>query len=74
MENVLNDGGIIICAMSEGDFTVSGHFIIIYGYDMTGFMINDPNCVARSNKRWTFEDLEHQIKNKWKMLLRWKEK
>lgn len=65
MENVLNDGGIIICAMSEGDFTVSGHFIIIYGYDMTGFMINDPNCVARSNKRWTFEDLEHQIKNIW---------
>ena len=34
----------------SGDFTLSGHFIVIYGYDSEGFMINDPNCIARSSK------------------------
>ena len=65
MKSVLDDGGIIICAMGEGDFTVLGHFIVIYGYDGQGFMVNDPNCVARSSRRWTFDELEPQIKNIW---------
>lgn len=65
MKSVLDDGEIIICAMGGGDFTVSGHFIVIYGYDEKGFKVNDPNCVARSRKRWTFEELETQIKNIW---------
>lgn len=61
----LDRGSIIICAMRAGDFTVSGHFIVIYGYDRDGFMINDPNCIARSKKRWTFKELEYQIKSIW---------
>lgn len=65
MKSVLDDGGIIICAMGEGDFTVSGHFIVIYGYDTKGFKVNDPNCVVRSSKSWTFDELEPQIKNIW---------
>lgn len=65
MKSVLENGGIIICAMGEGDFTISGHFIVIYGYDMQGFMVNDPNCVARSNERWTFSEIQYQIKNIW---------
>ena len=65
MKSVLADGGILICAMGEGDFTVSGHFIVIYGYDEKGFKINDPNCVARSSRRWSFDELESQIKNVW---------
>lgn len=65
MKSVLADGGILICAMGEGDFTVSGHFIVIYGYDEKGFKVNDPNCVARSSRRWSFDELESQIKNVW---------
>lgn len=65
MKSVLDDGEIIICAMGKGDFTISGHFIVIYGYDEKGFKVNDPNCVARSRRRWTFEELEPQIKNIW---------
>ncbi len=65
MKSVLDDGGIIICAMEEGDFTVSGHFIVIYGYEAEGFKVNDPNCVARSSRRWSFDVLEPQIKNIW---------
>lgn len=65
MKSVLDNDGVLICAMGEGDFTVSGHFIVIYGYDAEGFMINDPNCVARSRRRWTFDELEPQFKSIW---------
>mgnify|MGYP002508544130 CR=1 FL=1 len=65
MKAVLDNGGIIICAMRKGDFTISGHYIVIYGYDNEGFMVNDPNCVARSGRRWTFSEIETQIKSIW---------
>lgn len=65
MKAVLNDGGIIACVMGRGDFTLSGHFIVIYGYDSEGFMVNDPNCIARSDRRWTYSELEKQIRNIW---------
>lgn len=65
MRAVLDNGGIIICAMGKGDFTISGHYIVIYGYDNKGFMVNDPNCVARSRKKWTFEEIKDQIKKIW---------
>ncbi|MDE7330880.1 MAG: C39 family peptidase [Lachnospiraceae bacterium] len=65
MRAVLDNGGIIICAMGKGDFTLSGHYIVIYGYDNDGFMVNDPNCVARSGRRWTFSEIEKQIKSIW---------
>ena len=65
MKSVLDNGGGIVCAMGEGDFTVSGHFIVIYGYDSKGFKVNDPNCVARSSRRWTFDELEPQFKSIW---------
>lgn len=65
MRAVLDNDGIIICAMGKGDFTTSGHYIVIYGYDDKGFMVNDPNCVARSGRRWTFSEIENQIKNIW---------
>lgn len=65
IKSALDKGRIVICSMSEGDFTVSGHFIVIYGYDSEGFKVNDPNCVARSRKRWSFDELEAQIKGIW---------
>ncbi len=65
MKSVLDEGGIIICSMKPGDFTAVGHFIVIYGYDAEGFRVNDPNCVARSRQRWSFNDLGEQIKHIW---------
>lgn len=61
----LEKGKVIICAMGQGDFTVSGHFIVIYDYNENGFLVNDPNCVARSRKSWSFDKLEEQIKKIW---------
>lgn len=61
----LDKGKVLICAMGQGDFTVSGHFIVIYGYGDNGFQVNDPNCVARSRREWTFEEIKDQIKKIW---------
>lgn len=61
----LDNGGVVICSVGRGDFTTSGHYILIYGYDREGFLINDPNCVARSGKRWIFSEIRWQIKNIW---------
>ena len=60
----LDDGGVLICAMRKGDFTLTGHFIVIYGYEDRKFLVNDPNCAARS-RGWFFAQISGQIKNIW---------
>lgn len=65
MKSSLDEKHPIICSMRPGDFTTQGHFIMIYGYDEDGFLVNDPNCIARSNQHWDFETLRGQIKNLW---------
>lgn len=65
MRQALDNGSVIICSVGPGDFTLGGHFIVIYGYTDEGFQVNDPNCVARSRRIWSWEELEDQIKNIW---------
>ena len=62
---VLDSGGVVICSVGRGEFTTSGHYILIYGYDNEGLLINDPNCVARSSQKWIFSEIRWQIKNIW---------
>lgn len=69
MKNVLDSGGKIICSMREGDFTTSGHFIVIYDYDENGFKVHDPNSIARSHISWSYERLSPQISNLWSYCL-----
>ncbi len=61
----LDLGRPVICAMREGDFTTSGHFIVLYDYDEEGFMVHDPNSRERSGKSWSFERIKYQIRNLW---------
>lgn len=65
MKSELDQGHILIASMGAGDFALAGHFIVIYGYDAGGFLVNDPNCVARSNRSWSFGELWGQMKNIW---------
>ena len=67
MRAELDAGHVLICAMRAGDFTASGHFIVIYGYDENGFFVNDPNCVARSRESWSYERIGGQIKQLWSL-------
>jgi ABC-type bacteriocin/lantibiotic exporter with double-glycine peptidase domain len=65
MVDRLQNGCILICSVSKGDFTQSGHFIVIYDYEDGWFEVNDPNSITNSNTKWKFDRLEGQIRNVW---------
>lgn len=65
MVTALSNGKVIICSMSPGDFTRSGHFILIRSYENELFYVNDPYSEARSQVGWDYEKLSTQISNMW---------
>ena len=65
MERALREGRPIICVVGPGDFTTSGHFIVITGMRDGKFTVNDPNSTERSGMLWDYETLEPQISNLW---------
>ena len=58
-------GNPIICAMGPGDFTSSGHYIVLIGLEDGKFIVNDPNSVENSNQLWSYEQIQGQIRNLW---------
>lgn len=65
MMNELENGHPIACSMRKGDFTTSGHIMLITGVKDGKFIVNDPNSKERSQKLWDYETIEPQIKNLW---------
>lgn len=61
----LENGQPIICSMGAGDFTTTGHFIVLTGVEDGKIIVNDPNSKEKSEKRWEYERLESQIQNLW---------
>ena len=61
----LDQGHMFIFSMGPGDFTEHGHLIVVYDYDDTGFLVNDPFSHVNSEKTWTYQVLQGQIKNGW---------
>lgn len=61
----LDSGMPIICSMRPGDFTTTGHFILLVGTQDGKIQVRDPNSTQRSEKLWDYETLEHQINNLW---------
>lgn len=63
--SALENGNPIICSMRPGDFTTTGHFIVLVGTEDGKIRVNDPNSVKRSEKLWDYETLYPQINNLW---------
>ena len=61
----LKNGNPIICSMRPGDFTTTGHFIVLTGYKDGKIQVNDPNSKKRSGQLWDYERLASQINNLW---------
>ena len=61
----LEVGNPIICVMGPGDFTTSGHFIVLTQYADGYVKVNDPNSPARSQKLWKLTDIMPQMNNLW---------
>lgn len=69
MVSALEEGKPIILSMGPGDFTSSGHYIVLTGMDGDNFRVCDPNSIQRSDRSWSYEELEDQIRNIWAISL-----
>lgn len=63
--SALENGHPIICSMRPGDFTTTGHFIVLTGLEDGKIRVNDPNSRVRSERLWDYSRLEYQINNLW---------
>lgn len=62
----LEIGNPIICIVGPGDFTTTGHFIVLSDIDEEGNVtVRDPNSRYNSNKTWDIEEVMSQIRNLW---------
>ena len=61
----LEAGSPIICSVRPGDFTTTGHFIVLTGTEDGLVRLVDPNSPARSATLWEWDRLMPQIKNLW---------
>ncbi len=67
MTNELDKGNPVVIVVGPGDFTNTGHFLVLTGYDETGFTINDPFSAENSRRTWSYSQLEPQILNIWSL-------
>ncbi len=67
MQYALDEGGLIIAVVGPGHFTSEGHFLVIYGYDESGFLIYDPNNLANSKITWAYETIKGEIQALWQI-------
>lgn len=61
----LENGRPIICNVGEGIFTDNGHYMVFSGWVDGKIKINDPNRREYSERLWSFEEIQDQIKNMW---------
>ncbi len=61
----LEQGLPVICVMGPGDFTTTGHYIVLTGWEEDGIRVNDPNSRENSQKLWSYAQISSQIRNLW---------
>ena len=65
MIDALANGELIICNMAPGQFTASGHYILLTGYENGSFTVNDCNSITRSQRSWTYDEICGEILALW---------
>ena len=61
----LEAGELVVFCMGPGDFTTSGHFILLTGVKDGMVTINDPNSPTRTETLWDLNAIKGQIENLW---------
>ncbi len=61
----------IISVMGPGDFTTTGHYIVLCEIDLNNMVtVHDPNSRERSERKWSLDQLMSQMKNLWSYRLK----
>lgn len=62
----LAEGHPVICTVGPGDFTETGHFIVVSGVAEDGnLIVHDPNSAENSAKTWDAQRVLDQCRNLW---------
>ncbi len=62
----LEEGRPIICSVRPGDFTTTGHFIVLAGLTKDGqVMVRDPNSAGNGDHPWDLDRILGQCANLW---------
>ncbi len=64
VNQALDEGKIILVSIGPGPFTFVGHFIVIVDYDEEGYIVNDPNSLENTLRKWSFEEIT-PVSNLW---------
>ena len=67
MKAALDEGKLLVASMLPGDFTTSGHFILIVDHGLFGFRVYDPNSPELSSRSWSFDKLAPQTAQLWSL-------
>ena len=66
VRDALLAGRPVICSVGPGDFTTTGHFIVLTGLTEDGeVVVHDPNSAERSSHPWELERVLGQCLNLW---------
>ncbi len=65
----LEAGIPIVVNVGPGDFTRNGHYMVLVGYENGMIRINDCFSKINSEKLWSYDQIEGQIKNLWAISL-----
>lgn len=66
IRQALLGGSPVICSVGPGDFTSTGHFIVLTGIDEQGrLLIRDPNSPERTHRAWDFDTVLNQSRAIW---------
>lgn len=66
VRRALLSGSPVVCSVGPGDFTSTGHFIVLAGIDEQGrLLVRDPNSPERTAKAWDFETVLGQCRAIW---------
>lgn len=63
--NALKNGDWVLACMGKGNWTSSGHFILVYGYENGYVYINDPASKASGRVKNTWSLFASQVKYLW---------
>lgn len=63
--NALKNGDWLIACMGKGNWTSSGHFILLYGYENGYVYINDPASTKATRVKNTWALFASQVKYMW---------
>ncbi len=62
----LGAGKVVICSVLPGDFTTTGHFIVLAGLNADGTVaVRDPNSAERTARSWDLQRVIDQCANLW---------